>query len=154
MADITDPATRSRMMAAIRSRDTKPEVALRRALHSRGFRFRLHDRRLPGQPDIVLPRYRAVLLVHGCFWHRHGCSNSRLPSTRPEFWQAKLDGNVARDSQNERKLADLGWRVAIVWECEIRDAERTGNPALYERVAAWLLAGGDESAWGARRDTR
>lgn len=138
MADITDPATRSRMMAAIRSRDTKPEIALRRALHLRGFRFRLHDRQLPGSPDIVLPRYRSVFLVNGCFWHRHGCSNSRLPSTRAEFWQSKLDANVARDLRNQRELTRLGWRVAVVWECEVREAERTGNPALYERLARWL----------------
>lgn len=143
MVDITDPATRSRMMAAIRSRDTKPEVALRRALHAQGFRFRLHDRRLPGRPDIVLPRYKAVLQVNGCFWHQHGCSNSRLPSTRVEFWQAKLDANVARDVRNERELAQLGWRVATVWECEIREAERTGNPGLYERLARWLLGCSD-----------
>lgn len=138
MADIIDPATRSRMMAAIRSRDTKPEVTLRRALHSRGFRFRLHDRQLPGRPDIVLPRYRSVVLVNGCFWQRHGCNNSRLPSTRVEFWRSKLDANVSRDLRNQHELAQLGWRVAVVWECEIREAERNGDPALYERLAHWL----------------
>ncbi len=138
MSDITDPATRSRMMAAIRARDTSPELAVRHALHERGFRYRLHLRHLPGRPDIVLPRYRAVIFVNGCFWHRHGCANSRLPTTRQDFWRNKLETNVARDDRNRRDLEALGWRIATVWECEIRTAQRDGSTDIYDRLSAWL----------------
>ena len=141
MTDIVDKATRSRIMAAIGSRDTLPELVLRRALHARGLRFRLHDPRLPGTPDIVFRRFRAVCLVHGCFWHRHsGCPYANSPATRAEFWQKKFDSNVERDRRNQRNLLDAGWRVAIVWECALRkDALRT---ALY--VDGWLR-GSDRS---------
>lgn len=121
MADVVDKATRSKMMAGIRGRDTRPELALRRALHREGFRFRLHERRLPGRPDVVLPRWRATILVHGCFWHRHaGCKYSTTPATRPEFWAAKFAANVERDGRNAAALRALGWRVATVWECALR----------------------------------
>lgn len=121
MADIVDPETRSRMMSGIRGKDTKPELALRRALHARGFRYRLHDKWLPGKPDLVLPRFRVVIFVHGCFWHRHeGCKYATTPATRPEFWQAKFRENAERDQRNIDALLALGWRVAVVWECEIR----------------------------------
>lgn len=121
MADSLTSAHRSWNMSRIRGRDTKPEVRLRSLLHRAGFRFRLHDRKLPGRPDIVLPKYRAVIMVHGCFWHRHeGCSNATTPSTRPEFWQAKFDGNVQRDRVAEERLATLGWRVLTVWECDLK----------------------------------
>lgn len=128
MADIVDPATRSRMMSAIRGKDTVPEIRLRRSLHAHGFRYRLHDRRFPGRPDLVLPRYRAVCFVHGCFWHRHaGCRYATTPATRTEFWQAKFDANVARDRRHRCELLEAGWRVAVVWECSLRKdgAERT-----------------------------
>jgi DNA mismatch endonuclease (patch repair protein) len=108
-------------MAAIRHKDTTPEVAVRQHLHRRGFRFRLHDRKLPGRPDIVLKRYNTVVQVHGCFWHHHGCRNSVWPRTRSQFWRDKIGGNIVRDRKNKRELLSIGWRVITVWECEVRD---------------------------------
>lgn len=107
------------MMSGIRSKNTRPELVLRQALHARGFRYRLHAPGLPGKPDLVFPKYRAVLQVHGCFWHRHGCSKTSIPSTNSEFWQAKFERNLERDRAVELLLRDLGWRVGVVWECEI-----------------------------------
>lgn len=121
MADIVDPETRSRMMAAIRGSNTKPEIALRKALHARGLRFRLHDPKLPGRPDVVLPKYRAVIFVHGCFWHRHeGCRYATTPKTRPEFWEAKFQANVDRDKRNLEQLHAMGWHTLVVWECNLK----------------------------------
>jgi DNA mismatch endonuclease (patch repair protein) len=110
------------MMARIGQRDTAPEIAVRRLLHRLGIRFRLHRRDLPGTPDIVLPGRRIAVLVHGCFWHRHaGCRFAYNPKSRVDFWQAKFDRNVARDSEVRKALSDLGWRVHVVWECETGD---------------------------------
>jgi DNA mismatch endonuclease (patch repair protein) len=116
--------TRSRNMAAIRGKDTAPELAIRRILHAMGMRFRLHRKDLPGSPDIVLPRHRTVVFVHGCFWHRHeGCRYITTPKTRQEFWLAKFESNVFRDRRNQAKLEQLGWHVLVVWECELRKPE-------------------------------
>lgn len=121
--DIVDKQTRSRMMAAIRGRDTHPELVLRKRLHAAGFRFRLHRRDLPGRPDVVLPRYRAAVLVHGCFWHRHAnCRFAAVPASNASFWSSKFAANVERDARNIAALCKLGWRVAIVWECALRGA--------------------------------
>ena len=121
MADALTSERRSWNMSRIRGRDTEPEVKLRSLLHRAGYRFRRHDRNLPGRPDIVLPKYRTTIFVHGCFWHRHeGCSNATTPSTRPEFWKVKFEGNVARDRANTERLSDLGWRVIVVWECDLK----------------------------------
>ena len=109
MADVVDAATRSRMMAGIRGRDTKIEIAVRKALHARGLRYRTDVRGLPGRPDIVLPRWKAAILVHGCFWHAHDCGLCRIPATRPDFWREKLEGNAARDRRNEGALCAAGW---------------------------------------------
>ena len=137
MADIVDHATRSRMMAGIGSRNTRPELALRRAVHARGLRFRLHDRRLPGTPDLVFRRFRAVCLVHGCFWHRHsGCPYATTPSTRREFWQAKFDANIERDRRNRHDLLQAGWRVATVWECALR--KQATVEAVTHQLERWL----------------
>lgn len=120
MPDIVTPETRSRMMSGIRGRDTQPELTVRRYLHDAGFRYRLHVSTLPGRPDIVLPRLRAVVFVHGCFWHRHqGCALAYRPKSREEFWEAKLTGNAQRDLRHEERLRDLGWHVFVVWECSI-----------------------------------
>jgi DNA mismatch endonuclease (patch repair protein) len=136
LTDIVDAKTRSRMMAGIGGKDTKPELALRRALHARGFRYRLHDKRLPGRPDIVLPKYRAVIFVHGCFWHRHAdCRYSATPKTRPEFCAEKFRGNVERDARNLCALQDAGWRTAVLWECALDPA---GLHDAAELVARWL----------------
>lgn len=119
--DFTDVApARRRNMAAIRGKDTRPELTLRHLLHAKGLRYRLHAADLPGRPDIVLPRWRAVVLVNGCFFHRHGCSNSGVPKTRAEWWAAKLAHNVERDERNHAALRQAGWRVIVAWECEIR----------------------------------
>lgn len=119
--DIVDSVTRSRMMSGIRGKNTKPELAVRRYLHGAGFRYRLHAADLPGRPDLVLPRYRAVILVHGCFWHAHqGCRYFKIPVTRSDFWETKLAGNSARDGRDIALLQAAGWRVAVVWECALR----------------------------------
>ncbi|EKM96329.1 DNA mismatch endonuclease Vsr [Stutzerimonas nosocomialis] len=134
--DIVDPARRSRMMATIRGKDTKPEMLVRRFLHAHGFRFRLHRADLPGKPDIVLPRLRTCIFVHGCFWHRHaGCRYAVLPKTRPEFWAAKLEGNAARDRHAVAALRAAGWRVIVVWECDLRKPE-TALPELLQALKA------------------
>lgn len=142
MTDVVDPATRSRIMAGIRGKDTAPELVLRRALHGAGFRFRLHAKELPGRPDLVLPRWRASVQVHGCFWHRHrNCQYATSPATRPEFWTAKFAGNVERDARNHAALRALGWRVATVWECALsRDRLAGSVTALTE----WIRNGEDE----------
>ncbi|WP_455957653.1 very short patch repair endonuclease [Methylorubrum aminovorans] len=115
---------RSRNMRAVRRADTKPELIVRRALHHAGYRFRLHRADLPGRPDIVLPKHRLVIFVHGCFWHRHeGCRRATTPKTRAEFWMAKFASNVARDERSMRQLRELGWRVVVVWECELGRAD-------------------------------
>ena len=122
MADVHNKEQRSRNMAAIRDRDTKPEMIVRRLVHRLGYRFRLHRRDLPGRPDLVLPRHRAVIFVHGCFWHQHDCRYGRvIPTTRTEFWQKKRAENVARDVRNITALHTGSWRVFVVWECWTRD---------------------------------
>ena len=124
MSDGTDPV-RSRIMAAVRGRDTAPELRVRRCLHAMGYRFRLHRRDLPGTPDIVLPRHRICIFVHGCFWHRHpGCRKTTTPKRNAEFWNEKFARNVARDEANGRDLMSAGWNVVIMWECETEDPER------------------------------
>lgn len=141
MADVVNRETRSRMMAGIRSRNTKPELVIRRALHKAGFRFRLDDRSLPGRPDIVLRKHRAVVFVHGCFWHRHaGCRYAATPKTRPQFWAEKLGRNVQRDEEARVRLRHLGWRVATVWECETRQVDE----AFLCRLTEWLRSDEDE----------
>jgi len=120
MVDVVDSATRSRMMAGIQSKNTKPELLVRRYLHGRGLRFRLHAKELPGKPDLVFPKYKAVVFVHGCFWHRHsGCKFAVVPASNVEFWKQKLDSNRERDQRNNRRLKVLGWKVLTVWECQL-----------------------------------
>ncbi len=119
MPDIVDAWTRSRMMSGIRGSNTQPELRVRRFLHRHGFRDRLHVKDLPGRPDIVLPKYKAVVFVHGCFWHRHsGCPYAYRPKSNVEFWEAKLNSNAERDARVEQKLAEQGWQVLVVWECD------------------------------------
>ena len=115
---------RSRNMSAIKSKNTKPEIAVRKLLHSMGYRFRLHRKDLPGSPDIVLPKYKTVIFVHGCFWHRHqNCKYASNPKTRREFWEKKFKENIERDKKTQEKLKNLGWKTKIVWECEIKDKD-------------------------------
>lgn len=123
--DVHTPEQRSRNMAAIRSRNTKPEVKVRQALHAAGLRFRLHRRDLPGHPDIVLPKFKTVVFVHGCFWHMHRCPFGKpQPATNPDFWLKKRMDNVQRDKKNTRALKTLGWRVYTIWECETRNSQK------------------------------
>ncbi|WP_340162438.1 MULTISPECIES: very short patch repair endonuclease [Halomonadaceae] len=124
MVDIKNRDQRSHNMSAIRGKDTKPEMLVRRYLHSCGYRFRLHRKDLPGKPDLVMPKYQLVIFVHGCFWHRHeNCRYSTTPSNRSEFWQEKFAKNVERDSRNREALLESGWRVLIIWECGLKHAK-------------------------------
>lgn len=124
-------------MSGIRGRNTKPEILVRGVLHREGFRFRLHVRELPGKPDIVLPKYRAAIFVHGCFWHGHDCPLYRLPGTRPDFWRNKIERNRDCDRRARDALLAAGWRVAVVWECAIRGAG-TDPGQVGQRLAVWL----------------
>ena len=126
---------RSRNMSAIKSKNTKPEIAVRKVLHSMGYRFRLHRKDLPGSPDIVLPKYKTVIFVHGCFWHRHqNCKYASTPKTRQEFWNKKFNENINRDKINQENLSSKGWKIIIVWECEIKDK----NLLIKERLKGLL----------------
>ncbi len=139
MADVVDTATRSRMMSGIQSKNTKPEILIRKALHARGFRYALHAKDLPGKPDIVMPKWRAVIFVHGCFWHMHGCALSKTPSTNAHFWEAKLAANQQRDALVKKRLTETGWRVATIWECATRGRAASGRlPQLLDKLALWI----------------
>lgn len=138
MPDIVAPHVRSRMMAGIRGRDTQPELVLRKGLHNAGFRYRLHAKGLSGKPDLVFPRYRAVVFAHGCFWHGHDCALFKWPSTREDFWRAKITGNVTRDVTVKERLLAAGWRVLIVWECALKGPGRLAPGEVITRSAAWL----------------
>lgn len=135
--DIVDRATRSRMMSGIRGKDTKPEWLIRRGLHALGYRYRLHDRSLPGRPDLVFRRRMAVIFIHGCFWHGHDCPLFKLPGTRTDFWKEKIRGNRERDERTVAALVSQGWRVAIVWECALRGTKASPDRVVRE-LGDWL----------------
>ncbi|MFC5346108.1 very short patch repair endonuclease [Brevundimonas staleyi] len=137
MADVVDPATRSRMMSGIRGKNTKPELIVRKALHARGFRYRLHCK-LPGKPDLCLPKYGAVVFVHGCFWHGHDCHLFKWPSTRPEFWREKIARNRTVDAAAYEQLQTQEWRVATVWECALKGRTRLQLEEVVQRLEGWL----------------
>lgn len=139
MIDVVDPATRSRMMSGIRGNNTRPEIFLRHALHALGLRYRLGGRGLPGRPDLVFPSLKAVVFVHGCFWHRHHCSYFKWPGTNKEFWETKLNGNAERDTRVEAHLRELGWKVLVVWECELRQTRYSLPNSVVDRVAKQLV---------------
>lgn len=129
MTDIVSKEVRSKMMSGIRGKNTKPEIQVRSLLHKMGFRFRLHRKDLPGRPDIVLPRYRTVIFVHGCFWHRHdNCHFAYEPKSRRDFWKAKFEANVRRHITVENILSEMGWKVIVIWECEV--TKLTGDDLL------------------------
>ena len=144
MVDTIDKVTRSAVMARVRSEDTGPELRLRRALFAHGFRYRLHNRQLPGTPDLVLAKYGAVVFVHGCFWHWHGCRRSRLPATNAEYWTAKIERNCARDRKSVRELRERGWRILVVWECALaaRLVDKTASIAVN-----WLCEHKSPGVW-------
>ncbi|MEM7730596.1 MAG: DNA mismatch endonuclease Vsr [Pseudomonadota bacterium] len=136
MPDILTPDQRSERMSRVRSKDTKPEMRVRRLVHGMGYRYRLHRRDLPGKPDLVFPGRRKVIFVHGCFWHRHpspACKLARLPKSRLDFWIPKFEANTARDARNLKKISDMGWAFLVVWECETKNIE-----TLRERLRAFL----------------
>ena len=125
MADRLSPEKRSRVMSSIKGRDTRPELYMRKNIWKQGFRYRLHVRTLPGTPDLVLAKYGVAIFVHGCFWHQHGCPNTRRPSSNLAYWEQKLNGNVARDARNQTLLKELGWTVEVIWECRLeQETER------------------------------
>jgi DNA mismatch endonuclease (patch repair protein) len=138
MPDQFSPAERSRIMRAVKSGDTAPEMIVRRLVHGLGYRFRLQNRDLPGSPDLVLPRHGKAIFVHGCFWHRHACAGGQsTPASRVDYWQAKFDRNVLRDRSNLRKLRRLGWSVLVVWECQTSTRKRD---TLERRLERFLTA--------------
>lgn len=138
MSDVVDKVTRSRMMSGIKGKDTKPELQIRQVLHRRGFRYRLHVSNLPGKPDLVFPKYHAVIQIHGCFWHRHQCHMFKWPKSRTGFWQEKINANALRDMQNDLLLAERGWRVLTVWECSMKGKLRKPLDELGDEIVTWL----------------
>jgi DNA mismatch endonuclease (patch repair protein) len=139
------------MMSGIKAKNTKPELDIRLGLHAMGFRYRLHPKTMPGKPDLWFPKYRAVIFVHGCFWHGHDCPLFRLPGTRQEFWKAKIDANRARDIEVEGALCKIGVRRLAIWECALRGPRRIGLEQTLARVIEWL---GSEEEWGDIRGGR
>ncbi len=140
MADIVSPETRSRMMSGIKGKDTRPELLIRKGLHAKGHRYRLHVKSLSGKPDLVFPKYRAVILVHGCFWHGHNCHLFKWPSTRKDFWRQKITGNQKNDSKNLAALKEDNWRVMTIWECALKGRERIPLNEIIDKAAEWLLS--------------
>ena len=144
MADVFDKAKRSQVMASITAKDTKPEILVRKALHRKGYRYRLHDRALPGTPDLIFRKFNAVIMVNGCFWHGHDCALFRMPATNRKFWSDKISNNQERDRRVRADLLDLGWRVLIVWECSLKGKRRTRFDDLIATVESWLLSDQNE----------
>lgn len=141
MADVVDKATRSRMMSGIRAKNTRPEIFLRKGLHALGFRFRLHAKDIPGKPDIVFPKYKALIEVQGCFWHGHGCKFSKIPATNTEFWLAKIASNQQRDKLIHSKQIESGWRTLEIWECAVRTSiSQNTSFDLFESTRDWLVS--------------
>ncbi|WP_346832184.1 very short patch repair endonuclease [Pseudomonas abietaniphila] len=140
MTDVVDAATRSRMMSGIKGKNTSPEILIRKALHGRGFRFRIHADELPGKPDLVLPKHKAAVFVHGCFWHGHRCRFFKVPQTRSDFWLEKIGKNRMRDDQQIATLRASGWRVLVIWECAVRSMKKQKSTALVDLIAEWLTS--------------
>lgn len=142
MVDIVDIQTRSRIMASIRGKNTKPEILIRKGLHARGYRYRLHAGNLPGKPDIVFPMYSAVIFVNGCFWHGHDCHIFKVPKSNIDFWQKKISRNKERDAVVAEKLISKGWRVGVIWECAMTGKSRRNIDDLIGLIEAWLHSSG------------
>jgi DNA mismatch endonuclease (patch repair protein) len=139
MADVVDKITRSRMMSGIRGKNTKPELAIRRGLFQRGLRYRLHVSGLPGKPDLVFPKHRTVIFVHGCFWHGHDCKLFKWPATNTDFWRKKIESNIERDKRSIELLQQLGWRVLVIWECVTRNRDPEEVNLLLDQIKSWIL---------------
>lgn len=140
MTDNVSPEKRSQVMARVGSRDTKPELLIRKGLHALGFRYRLHVKDLPGKPDLVFPRYKSVIQVNGCFWHGHSCPRCRMPSSNGEYWNRKVARNKERDAENRQLLLDDGWRVLTIWECALTGKWKLGLNQVIELASDWLLS--------------
>ena len=138
MADVHTPEQRSRNMAAIGGKDTKPELIIRRELHRLGFRYRIHYSALPGKPDLVFPKYKAVIQINGCFWHRHGCHMFKWPVNNEEFWREKIEKNCIRDAANKALLDEQGWRTLVVWECALKGKHKRSTKKVTEIAANWI----------------
>ncbi len=151
MPDVHSQPVRSKNMAAIKGQNTKPELLVRRSLHSRGLRYRLHDAKLPGKPDLVFPRFRCVVFVNGCFWHGHNCPLFKVPSSRTEFWLSKISQTVKRDERHKLALEDLSWRVGVVWECALRGSRKYPNDTVASAIEEWLKCGETELDLGEYR---
>lgn len=140
MTDVHSKETRSKNMAAVSGKNTKPELLIRKALHRRGFRYRLHDKNLPGKPDLVFPKYKAVIFVNGCFWHHHDCHLFTWPSTRKDFWKSKIEANKTRDIEAIKQLRSMGWRVLTIWECSLKGKSRLPAETLISIVSNWIVS--------------
>ena len=141
MTDHVSILKRSQIMAAVKSKDTQPELMVRSLLHKAGYRYKLHSNSLPGKPDMVLPKYKAVIFIHGCFWHGHNCIRSRKPpKTHTVYWKRKIDKNKLRDAQNVRNLHTIGWRVCVIWECALKRRGRIEEGVFVKLIAKWLKA--------------
>jgi DNA mismatch endonuclease, patch repair protein len=141
--DTVDKSTRSYIMSRVGQKDTGPEILLRSSVHAAGLRYRLHDRGLPGSPDLVFPRFHTAVFVHGCYWHSHGCYRSSVPKSRQEFWAEKFEANRSRDERNLRLLREGGWRVLTVWECALRGKSARTSLDIADTVKAWLVSSDD-----------
>lgn len=138
MPDVHSAVIRSKNMRAIKNKDTRPEILIRKVLYAKGLRYRLHVKTLPGTPDIVLPKFKTVIFVNGCFWHGHRCHLSKIPKTRTEFWLSKISDNMSRDILAYKKLSDTGWRIAVIWECEIKGSGKQKLNSLIDEFIEWL----------------
>jgi len=145
MVDVVDQETRSRMMSGIKGKDTKPELIIRKALFRQGFRYTLHNKTLPGKPDLALKKYKAAIFINGCFWHGHDCSLFKWPQTRKEFWKDKIQGNRKRDLQVKQDLRERGWRVLTIWECATKGKEKIPLDDIISRAVTWLRSDDEES---------
>jgi len=138
VVDVVDSRTRSKMMSNIKGQNTKPELLVRSALHKRGFRYRLHDKRLPGKPDLVFPKYKAIILINGCFWHGHDCHLFKWPSTRQASWHQKIEQTRQRDAANLVEYQTLGWKTLTIWECALKGKNKLGTQNTIETAVRWL----------------
>lgn len=141
MPDILSPEQRHLCMTRVKGKDTAPELLIRKALFARRFRYKLHDKSLPGKPDMVFPKYKAVIFIHGCFWHKHECHRFTWPATRKKFWKDKINGNAERDKRHMAALKAAGWRVLIVWECALKGKGRLSLDKVIDSAAEWLDCG-------------
>ena len=140
MTDVVDKATRSRMMSGIKGKDTQPELRIRKELHKLGFRYKLHQKGMPGKPDLVFPKYKAILFINGCFWHGHDCHLFKYPATQKEFWREKINKTKETDARNISLLMKDGWRVLNIWECSLKGSEKIGLEEVIYRTTTWLVS--------------